>query len=447
MNPNTEYLGDSCPSGIEQMEANANYYVYQGSTMSSMTWLNLLTNSILEPNLAKYPVQAGFSYYGELNFDSAEVSQGVANILTVIAMFLMNGFWPMAVWRLAHERAQDIVLMMRTVGMRAFSYVFGMFVFDMFVSVLSGVAMVCFAVSLKLSQFEGAPVGYLIAIVILSAWALNAGALLIVRVLGKRSSILPLAAPCVLIAATAGSSLTNILVYPDEGSWPWGLSIVPFFAQGRALYIVLVYHQTTPEVDTALALLFLFGLVCFALAYAYELDYPLLSRIWEFIHLRVIPWLRGPPSPSSPSSSSAPRDKSVLEPLLEPESSSAAAAREEDLPLDVENRRHSDRSAPLQDIAGLGGAPAASGFGMGFGMGYGMRDADVLQEKQTALAYRPTASEEEEVFAIVIQNLAKVYNSQLVAAGKEVVAVRELSLALRYGECFGLLGPNGAGRD
>lgn len=227
---NYEYLGSTCPSGIQSFELSADSYSAE-KTIVSMTWLNLLSNLIADPDLEDYPIQVGISKYGSLDFDSEGVSQSEGNILTVIGILLMNGFWPTAVWRSAVETSQDIVLMMRTVGMRPESYIIGMFGFDMFISVTSGVAMVGFAVGLRLSQFDGAPVGYLVAIVILSAWALNSGILLIVRLLGKHSSVLPLIAPCVLIAATAGVSLTNILVYPNEGDYPLPLCLIPFFAQ------------------------------------------------------------------------------------------------------------------------------------------------------------------------------------------------------------------------
>lgn len=228
--PDASYYSSSCPVGVENLQLDTSFYT-GGLTALSMTWLNLLSNLVSDPQLQQYPIQVGISQYGNLDFEPNEVSQGEANVLTVIAILLMNGFWPTAVWRHSIERSQDIVLMMRTVGMRPESYLIGMFGFDMAISVVSGVAMVGFAVGLKLSRFDGAPIVYLVLIVVLSAFALNGGTLLLVRLLGKHSSLLPLIAPCVLIAATAGVSLTNILVYPDDGEWPWTLSIIPFFAQ------------------------------------------------------------------------------------------------------------------------------------------------------------------------------------------------------------------------
>ena len=70
-------------------------------------------------------------------------------------------------------------------------------------------------------------------------------------------------------------------------------------------------------------------------------------------------------------------------------------------------------------------------------------DDDVIREKQVAMAYEPKkglAAPERESLAIVIQKMRHVFPN-----GFE--AVKELSLSLQYGECFGLLGPNGAGRS
>ena len=70
------------------------------------------------------------------------------------------------------------------------------------------------------------------------------------------------------------------------------------------------------------------------------------------------------------------------------------------------------------------------------------RDADVLAEQEAALAYSPaSATDKNRKLAIVIQKLRHVFTS----TGH--VAVKDLSLALSFGECFGLLGPNGAGKS
>mmetsp|Transcript_32 Transcript_32/g.58 ORF Transcript_32/g.58 Transcript_32/m.58 type:complete len:1981 (-) Transcript_32:168-6110(-) len=394
VNSSNMYLGEECPLGIEVMEMNQELYYYDhDQTMHAMTYLNLLSNVLLQPTLETYSMQGGYSEYGELSFDAVLISQAQSNILTVLAMMLLNGFWPLAVWRLSHERSQNIVLMMRTVGMRASSYIFGMFFFDMVVSVLSGIAMLVFAVEMKLSQFKGAPVGYLVAVVLLSAFALNAGALLMVQLLGKRSSILPMIAPCFCIGMTAATSLLNVFLFQDDGEWPWYLSIIPFFAQGRALYIILVYHRTSNEVDTALALLTLFGLGCLILVYILEAEIPVLAiaaKRWKKFY-----------------SSADDNDENY------------------DATRDLELRLSS--STRFNSIEGVTARVAT--------------DDDVIEERRRAVSFtthRDTGRDS--LLAIVIKELRHIFPNG-------TVAVKDLSLALNYGECFGLLGPNGTGKS
>jgi hypothetical protein len=382
---NTFFYGEECPAGRYYFSMNGQYY--NGQQLATMSYLNLLSNLMVQPQLQTYNIQGAYSNYGDLTFDELLISQVLANILTVVCMMLLNGFWPIAVWRLSHERSLDIVLMMRTVGMRPISYISGMFLFDMVISVISGLAMIGFAVGLKLSSFDGAPVGYLLAIVLLSAFAFNSISLLAVTVLGKKSSILPMLAPCLCVAATAGASLINILIFPNDGDWKWPLSLFPFFAQGRAIYIILVYHRTSSEVDISLALLFLFGLFCLVATYILEEDVPVINLIMKYLDIKI---------------HDKQNDANVEQKLLH----------------------------KVEQYHGV--------------------DNDVIEEKKKALKYVPSNSnppvvdgddsQENKLLAIVIQMLYHKFDNK-----KDEVAVKELSLGLSFGECFGLLGPNGAG--
>ena len=60
------------------------------------------------------------------------------------------------------------------------------------------------------------------------------------------------------------------MVFPNDGDWPLALSLLPFLAQGRALYIVLVYHTSSPEVSGSLLLLFGVGTVILLVAFAID---------------------------------------------------------------------------------------------------------------------------------------------------------------------------------
>mmetsp|Transcript_21930 Transcript_21930/g.49624 ORF Transcript_21930/g.49624 Transcript_21930/m.49624 type:complete len:323 (-) Transcript_21930:877-1845(-) len=179
--------------------------------------------------------------------------------MVLFGMMLMNGFWPVAVWRAGHERSTGLVEMMSTTGLRPYIYLLGMFAFDMLVSLTAGVGLVGFAVGLQLLSFKDAPYGWLIAIVLLSAYALNAATMLLTLLAGSRASILSLFAACAVFSSAAASALLSLLLYPDDGDWPPALNLVPFLAQGRSLYIVLVYHKSSKEVTDALLILFAFG--------------------------------------------------------------------------------------------------------------------------------------------------------------------------------------------
>jgi ABC-type multidrug transport system ATPase subunit len=403
------FSNPSCPQEVAVMDMNSYDSYERSQQIQAMTSLNYLTNLLVDPLLNNYTIQGGFTPYGDLDFDATSVSQGESNILTVIAMFLLNGFWPLAVWRLSHERTQELVLMMRTVGMKTESYIGGMFLFDMMISVFSGIAMVVFAVVLNLSQFKGAPIGDLVAIVLLSAWALNALALLMVQLLGKKATILPLLAPCLCVIATALTSLLTVFLYPNDGDWPWGLSLIPFLAQGRALYIILVYHQSSDEVVTAYIFLIFFGLISLTVVYILEAEIPVVVTITTVL-------------------------KRLMESAEEKEFRRQMEAEGECLELPY--RSSIATETRNQGYKTFDGSPM---------------DEDVVQEKLNAVGYIPGSgantcphngeeSSLQEKFAIVIRNLRHIFPNG-------TVAVKDLSLALSYGECFGLLGPNGTGKS
>jgi hypothetical protein len=113
MNATARYLPDhDCPVGVSSISKSPNWA--QDQTLLSMTLTNLLTNSMLDPWLHTYSIQGGYSHYGALFFDAQLVSSAQAFWMVLIGMMLMNGFWPMAVWRAGHERAFGLVEMMNT---------------------------------------------------------------------------------------------------------------------------------------------------------------------------------------------------------------------------------------------------------------------------------------------------------------------------------------------
>lgn len=86
---------------------------------------------------------------------------------------------------------------------------------------------------------------------------------------------------------------------------------------------------------------------------------------------------------------------------------------------------------------------------------YATLDEDVAKEKHRSLLYDSSSDlPENNNCAIVIQKLRRTFHRNGMLFRKStssrsddetalIVAVKELSLCLRYGECFGLLGPNG----
>jgi hypothetical protein len=421
INHESQYTGYSfymdpnvCPALVQLMDASTtlNNYKASGKTAQASAYLNYLSNIMVRPDMSEFPIQTGFSSYGELTFgEESTVAVGPANILTLIGMFLMNAFWPMTVWRLAHERSLDIVLLMKTVGMLPSSYLLGMFCFDMLVSSIAGAAMITFATILKLALFDGAPIDYLVAVVVLSAWALNGLAVVSVKLLDKKSSAFSMASPCFLVIFVAASSVLNSLVFPNDGDWPWWLSICPFFAQSRALYILLVNHEPSDEVFVALGLLLIFGGACIFITYLLENDSSLVG---------LMKWLC---CSACKAVSTSPR-----------------------------SRMHHSKDG-VEEVTLTRESEHAEYHGL---------DEDVAQEKRRALSYSASRGRvSDESLAIVIQKLSRRFprvGSQNTKSASsrgasdadakddgEIVAVRELSLALPYGECFGLLGPNGAG--
>lgn len=107
------------------------------------------------------------------------------------------------VWRAGHERAFGLVDMMNTVGLRPWTYLLGMFIFDMVLSLVAGIGLLAFAVGLGLLNFKDAPIDLLVGIVFLSAYAFNASTLLISMLAGSKASVLSLAAACMTIAFAA----------------------------------------------------------------------------------------------------------------------------------------------------------------------------------------------------------------------------------------------------
>jgi hypothetical protein len=93
----------------------------------------------------------------------------------------------------------------------------------------------------------------------------------------------------VSIFSTIFSVLLQIFYYNDDGTWPRIYNAVPFFAQTRAVFLLLVYNQVTDEVASAWAALFAVGLVCVLAAFAIDEDpLKLLHRLHGALHAALV---------------------------------------------------------------------------------------------------------------------------------------------------------------
>lgn len=202
-----------CPNGIGAVMKNVMYSYFTQTTVA-MAYLNTLSNSVLDPQLNEFVIQAAYSQYGSLFFDAQLISLFASFLLTMFSVLILNVLWPLSVWRLAYERGADISLMMRTVGMRASTYIGGMFLFDMILSIGIGALVLGTAKGIGMFQYNDAPIGYLLAIVFLSSYALNAFSLVAVRLSPKNAGIISLVAACLAMGSAVTCGLLSQLQYP-----------------------------------------------------------------------------------------------------------------------------------------------------------------------------------------------------------------------------------------
>jgi hypothetical protein len=73
----------------------------------------------------------------------------------------------------------------------------------MLISVSSGVALIGFAKLANLLSFKDAPFDWLVAIIVVSAYVLNASTMVFTLVAGSRASVLSLFAACLVFSSAA----------------------------------------------------------------------------------------------------------------------------------------------------------------------------------------------------------------------------------------------------
>lgn len=257
------------------------------------------------------------------------------------------------------------------------------------------------ATQLGLSRFDGAPLGYLICITLVSCHAIIGVAQMIVRIAPMKSRLLPMISAIGSMALTVTSMILTLLLYPNDGDWPIALSLIPFFAQSRSVYLVLVNHGPSYEVDVSLAFLFMVGTLSlmFTLITETELDIPFWTRQLKAIRNALIG------SPSSTNETAG------------------------DIEMRVQTNHHANANSPSEVYE----AAAEEEI-----------DDDVVVENERARAYDPIGGRiSDNACAIVVKDLVQIFPAQ--GGQPENRAVSNVNLALSFGECFALLGPNGAG--
>ena len=275
-------------------------------------------------------------------------------------------------------------------------------------------------------------------------------------------------------------------MYPNEGDWPIALSILPFLAQGRALYIVLVHHKATPDVNHSLLLLFAFGTITLLIAFAIDERgsiFPyIMKQIRQYSVARHTTTSVGTSKRDDANNavnlSEAVGGKDIesaqtLIPQVDPDRASLAPGAvvvTHQLRLDLDMDLNAEREKAVEYVEHKESAVAVSEGRTVHPRSMAYR-GEVKSAGGAASAGEPLLSRDEysrlaivlqgmhfefppndtvHAFAHMVQQRLTRSSAAAVAARKadaEVVwAVNDISLALSLGECFGLLGPNGAGK-
>jgi ABC-type multidrug transport system ATPase subunit len=399
------------------------------NTIQAMQFLNILSNSILDPSGKSYLIQGGVSSYSSVAYNYG-TSTFLVFLLTMLTVLIMNGIFPMAVWRLSYEKVQTLRLMMNSIGLRDPWYVFSMFLFDLMAMLLINLVVVIIFVQAGLSYFKKVPLGYLIALAILSAYVMASFGFALVRLMPiTNSRMTTLLATLMNFALGVAGSLICIINFPqvssDEGShetivWPTALSIIPHFAQVRALWVLLTIGEANQEVSNAFALMFAFGTLCLCMECWMSASWAR-RDLWEVMQHALCSIL-------------IKRQSSQKQLLKQEDEEERQGVQLEELECRDET---SNCISTVNNLEGEANHVLEK------------EDDDVAKERRLIdeifnVSFDNNSADRGK-FAILIRNLYHHFTLDDRAA--PLVAVNNLSLGVKFGEVFGLLGPNGAGKS
>ena len=109
--------GPNCPTNVAQINLQQGTFgTMPNSTLEAMTYINLLSNTLVDPSLSMYTVQGAVSTFGLLDFSLTTGNQFISFILTMITVIVFNVMWTLSVWRLAYERTTGIAKLLKSIG-------------------------------------------------------------------------------------------------------------------------------------------------------------------------------------------------------------------------------------------------------------------------------------------------------------------------------------------